>query len=729
MSNPNLKNVPENLPWEHEKKLKYVNKRHDIRFGDVMIYKDETTQRKVIKKEKKSGDKNKLSQDVMMANERMNLQSPFIQKMLGWSISTEKGLCSTNHFVGLFYDYPTSDLRNEIAERKKKKLGMSDGELSNIISNSLRGLDYIHSRGLAHGDIRPELIGCEKDKGSSSISHSVLLDRLADQSSIERAQTNRMLNKKQLFMSPQLYKLINTKGKKKPLYNRQKNDLFALGMTVISAGNGKTMNNCYVKGGDFNVNKLNEHKDNFNLKYQQNPELCRVVSDLVQIEEEMRPDPTVIAKEPQVIYQEYVNPEDNIDNHTEVAKNTFFKRQANPEVKSSSPQIDSHQPHPLDHEEHYVKPGEEVVYGEPKVVRTYIDENSRRTEKGEVKTEIVRLKNAYDPNRHDVEQPVNAQYQSTFQPNNEYKSSPQPGVTVYKKQAESPNYTNTTPTYTFNAPTTTFVNAQPKTTFVNAQPTTNYENGQPVTTTYVEAQPTTTTYINGQPVNTTYVEAQPTITYENGQPVTTYVKAEPIITYENGQPVTTYVNAQPTITYENEQPVTTYVNAQPTTTYENGQPVTTYVNAQPTITYENGQPVTTTFVNAQPTTTTYVNGQPVTTTYVNAQPEIIYTENNEKVVSSYQKVEIEKEVKETTNLEYVISERQAIEFHNLKFEQNQSETEPENRFEEPVKSRIAEEGEDLESFPPEGKIIRKKIKIKNAEGEIIEEYDEPVKLN
>lgn len=677
MSKPTPQTVPENLPWKHEKNLKYVNKRHDIRFGDVIIYKDETTQRKVIKKEKKSGDKSKLTQDVMLAQERMKLQSLFIQKMLGWSVSTEKGLCSTNHYVGMFFDYPSSDLRNEVAERKKKKLGMSDGELSNIVSNSLRGLDYIHSRGLAHGDIRPELIGCERDKGSKSVGHSALLDRLADQSSVERVQTNRMINKKQMFMSPQLFKLINTKGKNKPLYNRQKNDLFALGMTILSAGNGSSVNNCYIKGGDFNQDKLNEHKKKFNEKYQRNPDLCRVVSDLLQIDEDKRPDPSFLARGPQVVYQEMIDPR-TLNDEVEETKNAGFNFNKKRVEVNNSPRVQSNQPHPLDHEEHYVKPGEEVVYGEPKVVRTYVDENTRRAQKGDVQNEVVKLKNAYDPNKHEVEPQVNTQFQSRVPPT-EYKST-QP--VIYKKQA--PTYTSEQPkqTYTYNQPTTT--------TYVNSQPTTTYGNAQPVTTTYVNGQPTTI-YENTQPV-TTYVDNQPT-TYVNAQPTTT--------TYVNGQPTTTYVNTQPT---------TTYVNTEPTTTYVNGQPTTTYVNAHPTTTY----------VDNQPTKTTYVNGQPVTT-YTNYEPKENYVNASPTMTGEPAK-------KDSKKLEYVISERDAIEFHNLKFKNvNQSETEPENRFEEPVKSRIAESGEDMNSFPPEGKVVRKRIKIKNAEGEIVEEYDEPVK--
>jgi serine/threonine protein kinase len=625
MSNITPGNVPENLEWDHEKNLKYVNKRYDIRFGDIVIYKDETTQRKVLKKEKKSGDKNKLAQDVMLAQERMKLQSGFIQKMLGWSVATEKGLCSTNHFVNMFFDYPTTDLRNEVADRNKKKLGMTDGELSNIVSNSLRGLDFIHSRGLAHGDIRPELIGCEKDKGSKSISHSNLLDRLVDQSSIEKAQTNRLINKKQLYMSPQLYKLINTKGKKKPIYNRQKNDLFALGMTVLSAGNKKSLNNCYVKGGDFNVDKLNEHLDQFNQRYSRNPNLCRVVSDLVQVDESMRPDPSFLARQPQVVYQEPIDLE-NLNQEEEV-KNTFYKRAEvgvnnAPPVESTQPYpTESVQPHPLDHEEHYVKPGEEVVYGEPKVVRTYIDEKSRRKDKGQNQAEIVRLKNAYDPNKHDVEPEVNTQYTSV------------PPMNVYKKQAP-PTYVSNRPAQTYNPPTTTYVSSTPAQTY--------------------------------NPPTTTYVSSTPSQAYD--QPTTTYVNSTPAQTYN--QPTTTYVNSTPAQTYN--QPTTTYTYKQPTTTYV--EPEETYVQASPA--------------------------------YLPPAPK----ENKPK------------------NLEYVVSERKAVEFHNLKFDNvNQSETEPENRFEEPVKSRVAEKGEDMESFPPEGKVVRKRVKIKNAEGEVIEEYDEPVK--
>ena len=423
------------------------------------------------------------------------------------------------------------------------------------------------------------------------------------------------------------------------------------------------MNNCYVKGGDFNVNKLTEHKNNFNLKYQNNEELCRVVSDLVQIDEVLRPDPTFLAKKPQVVYDNV----DHINKHqleetpvelVEVPVHTFQKKRTE-NLVNNAPPVNSKISHPLDHEEHYVKPGEEVIYGEPKTVRTYVDENSRRAYKGDTPTEVVRLKNAYDPNRHEEEKEVS----------NQYKSIPYTPVTVHKKQ--SPNYTDSTP----------------KTTYVNSQPNTTYTYQQPETQPYVNSQPTTT------------------YTYEQPQP---QVEAEP---YVNSQPKTTYTNEQP----QPQVKAKPYVNSQPKTTYTYEQPKS-QVETQPNTTYTYEQP------QPQVETEPYVNSQPITTyeqpqpqTYVNSEPKTTNIENPPKPEPK------------TKELKYDVSRRQTVQFHNLKFDNHESETEPENRFEEPVLRRQAENGEDLSSIPPEGRVIRSRVKIKDAEGNIVEEYEEPVK--
>ena len=281
--------IPENMKWEGEKNLKFIAKRHDKRFGDISIYQNNRTNGKVMCKEKASGDKTQFGKDVNIARQRMSMQNQYLHKMLGWSTQTKKELCSTHHYVKMFYEYPGSDLRNETAQRKKNNSKLSENELSNATSNALNGLDFLHSKKLAHGDIRPQLIGANRMNSGQEVNKFELLDRLADPSPLVKCQINNMMNNKELYMSPQLWKHINTKGKKKPAFDRQKNDLFALGMSVLSAGNQASMKNCYKKGGNFDANALNTHLKNFGDKYGHNRSLTNVVSSLVTLDEANRP--------------------------------------------------------------------------------------------------------------------------------------------------------------------------------------------------------------------------------------------------------------------------------------------------------------------------------------------------------------------------------------------------------------------------------------------------------
>ena len=104
----------------------------------------------------------------------------------------------------------------------------------------------MHSKNLTHGDIRPSLIGHDKNKGSYQ-----LLDRFKDPSPLERAQTNNLLNNKDLYMSPQLYKKLAGK-KKDQKYDAKKNDYYSLGMTLLSLGTLDSVKDCYYPNGTMN---------------------------------------------------------------------------------------------------------------------------------------------------------------------------------------------------------------------------------------------------------------------------------------------------------------------------------------------------------------------------------------------------------------------------------------------------------------------------------------------
>ena len=725
--------IPENMKWEGEKNLKFIAKRHDKRFGDISIYQNNRTNSKVMCKEKASGDKTQFGKDINIARQRMTMQNQYLHKMLGWSTQTKKELCSTHHYVKMFYEYPGSDLRNETAQRKKVNNTLTENELSSATSNSLNGLDFLHNKKLAHGDIRPQLIGANRMNSGQEVNKFELLDRLADPSPLTKCQINNMMNNKELYMSPQLWKHINTKGKKKPAFDRQKNDLFALGMSVLSAGNQASMKNCYKKGGNFDANALNAHLKNFGDRYGHNRSLTNVVGSLVTLDEANRPSTNLMLQR-------------GYDDNVDVVKHDTFD-----DV-------------PFHHEQDvnaHLPPA--PAPGPPEPVQ----------DQGQDQGIQVRFeKRPMNDIAKDVEIKNKAPAQQskvvtgdTFFSNPTPVYQPYTPTTYMRAKIVEPAYTAPTVTKYVQEPTHTYVEPTPQTTYVEHRPETRYVQSTPQTN-YVEHRPETT-YVQSTP-QTTYVEHRPETTYVQSTPThTTYVEQAPQTTYVEHTPQTTYVQSTPTHTTYTEKPIeSTYVqtpvkseyrSSQPTTVNSEGSNITygtprvvrKYVDhssrrsfrgedqgsttnftvqkdphveqivssySQPQTTYVQSQPqTTTTYVESQPqTTTTYVQSQPqTTTTYVQSQPHTTTTVHQGETIVSSGYSESHQQPS------YHVSKKKSTTFHDAQFD------EVRNNGTTVVRSDQYENGYGTTTVG-QGKVVTRKVTVKDSEGNIIEQYDEPV---
>ena len=98
-----------------------------------------------------------------------------------------------------------------------------------------------------HGDMRPSMIGMNKDKKQYFIN-----DRLKNQKPADKAQTDNLIDEKDLYMSPDLYKRIEGNDKDQN-FDPQKNDLFSLGMILLQLGTMKSQQNLYKPKGEFDV--------------------------------------------------------------------------------------------------------------------------------------------------------------------------------------------------------------------------------------------------------------------------------------------------------------------------------------------------------------------------------------------------------------------------------------------------------------------------------------------
>ena len=211
----NLKNAPAlsddeyNRKWDQESQLQFIRKASDPRFGEIHVFKRKGTNELIFSKEKMTSSKVAAGNDIKELKSRLALNRPNLQKLLGYSTSERKELCSTSYYTQGFYEFPKTDLAKESSLRVSNGQSFSEGELANVTSQALNGLRSLHSQRITHGDIRPQYIGINKDTNEVSI-----LDRLADPSPIEKTQGTHIVGgKNTLYMSPELYKKLQGKDK------------------------------------------------------------------------------------------------------------------------------------------------------------------------------------------------------------------------------------------------------------------------------------------------------------------------------------------------------------------------------------------------------------------------------------------------------------------------------------------------------------------------------------
>ena len=275
-----------NQKWDALVDYRTMRKSNDPRFGEITILKHKQLNELIFSKEKWTTSKPQASTDIKDLKSRLDLNNSGIQRLVGWSSATDKQLCSTNYLTVGYYQFPKSDLNKELLDGIKNKTTFSADELNRISNEAIDGLRILHSHNIVHGDIRPLHIGYDK------LTRDVrFLDRLNDSSPLEKVQGNNIQQKKDLYVSMQLYAKLTGKDKTVK-YNNFKNDSFALGLSLLHVGNQRGVQDIYEEKGVFNQEKMDAHVIEFENKFRySSPNLVNKVKHLLNPNEEERLEP------------------------------------------------------------------------------------------------------------------------------------------------------------------------------------------------------------------------------------------------------------------------------------------------------------------------------------------------------------------------------------------------------------------------------------------------------
>lgn len=279
-----------------ERDFKSFKNFDDPRFGDINVLQNPRTREIIFAKERKANDIPELERWVRAAKSKISSQtSKYILKMLDYSVTKRSELCSSFYIFRAYYEYPKNDLKKELAELLKTGKGLNNSQITHLLYQLLTAqMDY-QKKGIIHGDLQPIYIAWDAKKQEAKIIENAVED--VDWVKQIQIQKNRVVAKQPLYQSDLMHTSIK-QGKLKFTYDPKKEEAFALGLIILEAGLGKSIQGIYPQDSDrLSRERLGELQGQFSKLFEaDNTLLVSSVNSLLILDEEERPTADVILE-------------------------------------------------------------------------------------------------------------------------------------------------------------------------------------------------------------------------------------------------------------------------------------------------------------------------------------------------------------------------------------------------------------------------------------------------
>jgi len=254
-----------------------------IKDSDAKVIQPMHTEHTYVMKEYVTNTEKSARKYIESLREQMNNRQgfPHNQNLVDYTCKKDSGLCSTTYTIRAFYENVESDLYQK---KKQADHGIVDHEyLTHGLYGGLHAIDELNRAGQNYSDVRPENIGFSHNKTGLLRMKSDKHGKTGWEVGVNRISKGR----DNLFVSPELYDGVLKKGKKESI-DEKKNDVFALGMSMLEAGTKKGVKNCYGKNG-FDYEQLHKVQDEFHYNHEQaNTLMCDIVDLCVEKDPSVR---------------------------------------------------------------------------------------------------------------------------------------------------------------------------------------------------------------------------------------------------------------------------------------------------------------------------------------------------------------------------------------------------------------------------------------------------------
>lgn len=272
---------------DFHREFEELRRESDITFGAVTIYRNRKNPKlTVMVKERMFNSEESVEAFVSKAKSRMNMKGENIAPLIELIIKEDKALCSSNYKVLMAYEFQERTLEKVLRLRKtyetEDKLCLSEEDAWGILRNLVHAAKLYRDKGFTHGDIQPSSIFVMSDKTLKLVDTSFMNEQ-------ESGYTRRYHDfQYRSTLSPQALAML-TLGPKYATYDKEKNDVWSIGMTTLVSLINEDFNIFY----DWTEQEINCDLLNNRINKVQSmgysPQFLNVLNSMLEKEEYKRP--------------------------------------------------------------------------------------------------------------------------------------------------------------------------------------------------------------------------------------------------------------------------------------------------------------------------------------------------------------------------------------------------------------------------------------------------------
>lgn len=266
----------------------------DPRFGEIVVLQNPRSRQIIFAKDRKTNDKPEVERWVRAARKRMARDDPYTLQLLDYSVLKKSELCSSFFIFRLFFEYPKNDLKKELAGSPKTGPAvLTSAQMTHILYQLMTALAAHQARGYIHGDLQPMYIAWDRQQVEAKLIENPVED--VDWVKFIQIQKGRLVAGSPLYQSPVMYGGLK-RGSLKFTYDPKREEAFALGLILLEAGLGRSVQGIYGRDQDeLNKQRLDSLLAEFEQKFAaENTLLASSVGSLLTWDEHDRPTVEVI---------------------------------------------------------------------------------------------------------------------------------------------------------------------------------------------------------------------------------------------------------------------------------------------------------------------------------------------------------------------------------------------------------------------------------------------------